>query len=192
MLRKLICTTALLLWGVVTAHAAPVLSVTPPLNNVIVGNMVTLDIRIDGVTDLFAWEMDLGFTPTGKINASAATEGSFLGAGTTFGPGTVNNLLGSITFMFNALSGATGITGNGILASVSFLAVMAGTVTVSLSNVILYDSNLDQIFFNAPSDIRAATIIVADAGGGNMPEPSTLLLLGLALACFAIARRRVS
>ena len=192
MIKKLLSAAALLFAGMLGAQAAPVLSLTPAVSNVDVGDVFVLDLRIAGVSDLFAWEMDLGFAPAGLLDASPATEGNFLGAGQTFGGGTVDNLAGTITTMFSSLSGTSGVSGDGILAHISFLAINFGSVTLSLSNVMLLDSNLDQIFFDWPNDAFNAIVNIAGDGGGNVPEPSTLALVGLALAvsCRARARQR--
>ena len=190
MLKKLTCAAALVLGSVLAAQAAPVLQVTPASSNVTVGSVFTLDVYIFGVSDLFGWQLDLGFGPVGRVSASPATEGSFLGGGQTFGGGTVDNSLGSITAMYSALSGFTGVSGGGILASISFTALNAGNAIFSLSNVMLIDSNLDSIFFNFPNDAFSATVDIAPIGG-TVPEPPMLALLGLGLVGLLASRRRV-
>lgn len=190
MIKKLLCVAALLVGSMVGAQASPVLSVTPSLSNVTVGTSFTLDVRISGVSDLFGWQLDLGFDPA-LLNASPATEGSFFGAPTSFfGGGAVDNIGGTITTMFNALSGTVGVTGDGILASISFQAMGVGTATLSLMNLLLLDSNFDNIFFDWPTDALAAVVNITQDGGTEVPEPSTLALLGLALACSLLNRRR--
>ena len=189
MLGKLICTGALLLGSWVQAIAAPVLSVNPSSSSVTVGNSFTLDIFITDAFDLFAWQLDLDFGPPGLANASAPTVGNFLGSpgDQTFGVISVDNTTGHISTLFSALSGAPGVTGDGVLAHVSFLAMLQGTFTVSLSNLMLVDSNLDDIFTSNP---LVATVDITNSGGGNVPEPSSILLLALGLTSFAFLSRR--
>jgi Cohesin domain/PEP-CTERM motif len=187
MFKKILCTAVLLIGNIAGAHAAPTLSVLPVTSTVGVGDTFSLDIAIAGVSDLYGWELDLGFGPAGLLSASPATEGSFLGAGTTFDGGTVDNAGGAITTMFSALSGPVGVSGDGVLAHVSFEALASGFATVSLLRVMLVDANLDQIFFSYPGDAFAATVEIGR--GATVPEPSTLALIALALAMVPGVRR---
>ena len=186
MLSKLICTAALAVWGVVTAYAAPVLSVMPSLTNVFVGNSFTVNINIEDVSDLYAWQLDVSYGPAGLLGATTQTVGGFLGGGQTFGGGTADDSLATITAMFSSLSGPLGVSGSGVLASLSFQALFEGSAAISLFNLQLLDSNLDSIF---TGDARSARVNITRQPGTDVPEPSTFALLGLALACASWPRR---
>ncbi|MBV9224486.1 MAG: hypothetical protein JOY85_10685 [Acidobacteriaceae bacterium] len=76
-----------LIVGSSTGWAAPILSIEPAAAVVPAGPF-SVDINIANVTDLFAFQFDLTFTP-GILAASGSAEGPFLatsGAGTTFFP----------------------------------------------------------------------------------------------------------
>lgn len=183
MLRKLLSTVALLACSVFTAHAAPTITLTPSLTNLTVGDSFTLDINIQGAVDLYAWQFDVNFALAGLLDAMAPVDGGFLSPGQTYGAGVVDNGAGTITGIFSALSGPTGVTGDGILASITFQAMLAGTATIVAANITLLDSNLDSIFFDI-GNAFSAIVNVTDPGdpGDPVPEPSGLALAGLALA----------
>ncbi len=183
MLRKLLSTVALLACGVFTAHAAPTITLTPSLTNLTVGNSFTLDVNIQGAVDLYSWQFDVNFALAGILDATAPTDGGFLSPGQTYGAGVVDNGAGTITGIYSAFSGLTGVTGDGILASITFQAMFAGTATISAASFQLLDSNLDNIFFNVNEVGNALSATVNVTGpGGPVPEPSGLALAGLALA----------
>ena len=183
MLRKLLSTVALLACSVFTAHAAPTITLTPSLTNLTVGDSFTLDINIQGAVDLYAWQFDVHFALAGLLDAMAPVDGGFLSPGQTYGAGVVDNGAGTITGIFSALSGPTGVTGDGILASITFQAMLAGTATIVAANIMLLDSNLDSIFFDIGNAFSAIVNVTAPGDPGDpVPEPSGLALAGLALA----------
>ena len=186
MLRKLLSTVALLACSVFTAHAAPTITLTPSLTNLTVGDSFTLDINIQGAVDLYAWQFDVNFALAGLLDAMAPVDGGFLSPGQTYFAGVVNNGTGTITSIASSMSGLSGVTGDGILASITFQAMFAGTATISAASFQLLDSNLDNIFFNVNEvgNALSATVNVTGPGdpGDPVPEPSGLALAGLALA----------
>ena len=172
MIKNLFRAAPLLLCMLATAQAATSLTVGPS-GGTTVGGTAMLNISVVDAVDLYAWQMDVTFGPVGLLNGAVATVGSFLGSGQTFGGGMVDNASGTITTLFSALSGALGVDGNGVLASLSFSALQAGVATVSVSNVQLLNSNLDPIF---PGSVGSATLTIT-----AIPEPATVALLGLGL-----------
>src|SRR5438270_2245507 len=88
------------------ALAGPV-SIQPVSQTVAIGQVFSVNISIASITDLYAFQFDLGFNPQ-VIHALSVTEGSFLStAGPTFFlPGAVDNLFGTITFNADSLLGA--------------------------------------------------------------------------------------
>jgi hypothetical protein len=122
---------------------ATTLSIEPAFNAVSVGDNFALDIKVSDVTDLFSFQFDIGFSPS-ILSATAITEGAFLPSGgfTFFIPGTIDNVLGTISFTADTLlSAPPGVNGSGVLATLSFQALAAGTSAVDLSSIILLDSN---------------------------------------------------
>ena len=188
MLRKLLSTIALLACSVFTAHAAPTITLTPSLTNLTVGDFLTLDINIQGAVDLYSWQFDVNFALAGILDATAQADGGFLSPGQTYGDGIVDNGTGTITGIYSVMSGPSGVTGDGILASITFQAMFGGTATIGVSNILLLDSNLDDIFFDI-NDASTATVNVTGPGN-NAPEPSGIALAGLALALALRSRRQ--
>jgi hypothetical protein len=185
MMRKLLLILALTGILASSALAVPILTLVPSSSTVNLGNNFTVDLTITSVTDLFGWQLDIGFSPAGRINATSVVEGPFLGAGTTFGSGTINNAAGTITLIFNSLSGFSGVSGSGVLATIQFTAVSVGFVDLSMSNILMQDSFLDPI---VPDPTGTVRITVNDPAG--IPEPGTLTLIGVGLGMLGLTRRR--
>ena len=184
MLARITGVLAFTAWSGLPVHAN-IMSVDPSNTNVIAGQTLSLNIRIADASDLYAWEFDLGFDPT-VLSATSVTEGGFLVAGgsTLFILGTIDNLAGTISFTANSLQSATpGVDGDGILATIGFTALAAGTSDLNLFNIILLDSELADITID---QVGGGNVIVS-ADTSSAPEPGMLALLGIGLAgmCFA-------
>jgi general secretion pathway protein D len=167
----------LLFLAAVTASAEAIVSIHPPMITEAPGSEFSINIDIANVSDLFAFQFDLSFGPT-ILSATSITEGTFLpGGGTTFFiAGAINESAGVISSTADSLIGPIpGITGNGALAEVQFTALATGMSTVTLSNVLLLDSNL------APISSSVADGVVDVKRTSVVPEPSAVILLGTAL-----------
>src|SRR5579863_8082042 len=86
------------LWAMESTGAT--LSPDPALEIVDDGQTFSLNITISNVTDLNAFQFDIGFNPL-ILNAIGTTEGSFLALGgpTFFLHGTIDNTFGTIAFI---------------------------------------------------------------------------------------------
>jgi general secretion pathway protein D len=153
------------------------------------GDTFTVDVDIAGVTDLFAYQLDLNFNPSILQATGTITEGSFFQSGGGFVPGTIDNTLGSITSNADTLLGpGPGLDGGGTLIEFQFLAVAGGTSKFDLADIFLLDSNLDNIDFTPTN----GSVTVAGSGPVPAPESGTLLLLTssiCAIGLFTITKR---
>jgi hypothetical protein len=125
------------------------------------GQLITVDVQVGAVSDLYAGQFDLSFDPS-IVTAVAVTQGDFLSTGgsTFFIPGTIDNTAGTITFNADTRETAiAGVSGSGLLAQVQFQTVALGSSPVALANVYLLDSQGNPINA-APGD---GTITVATA-----------------------------
>jgi len=163
------------------------LSVIPASGTVNVNDTLLVNIAIADVTDLFAWQFDFAFDPT-VLRAESVVEGDFLSSGgVNFVPGDIgidatNAQTGSIAFIANALNFDESVTGGGILATIAFTSLAAGTSTLDLLNVFLLDSaNREQIAADVNGSLVESTTV---------PEPGTLILVATGLAAAWRSRRR--
>lgn len=164
----------------VIAYGATVTAVTPQ-PSYSVGASVPVEISISNVSDLYAFQLDLSFNPAALSAQSIAEGGYFLSNGVSFSPGTIDNTVGTISFIADSLSGpGPGFTGDTLLATAMFTAVASGSTSVSPINLVLLDSNLSIIAANTSS----ASVTVTDT-----PEPASMWLLGSGLCASLIAFR---
>lgn len=157
-----------------------------------VGQHYQVDVYAGNYTDLYSWQFDLSWDPS-ILLLNQITEGSGLAsAGATyFVPGSIDNITG--TSMANAdtvLGPGPGANGTqGLLAYFDFSAIGSGSTTLSLTNVILLDSNLNDLLGTTSS--ATATISGASVDA-SVPEPVNIGLVFLGgVLCFiaSIVRR---
>lgn len=175
--------SSLVLLQLVPGYAATIF-ISPATQNVLPGQTITVSVRVDAVTDLFAFGFDLGFNPS-VLSATSITEGPFLAtAGTTlFIPGSIDNASGTVSATGDTLLTAIqGASGSGVLAQVSFTVVGAGNSALNIFGATLLDSSLSGI----PVTTQSGSVTAAAT-----PEPATWLLLGTVLLFFGWRRDRL-
>ncbi len=168
------------------AAAATILSAQPAAISIDVGQTFLVNVSLTDGVDLYAYQFDVGFDPS-VLSANGISEGPLLATGGTtfFIPGLVDNVGGAISNTAGALFGVVpGVTGSGILATISFTAIGAGSSAITLFNETLLDSSFSGITATIRNGSATASAVAA-------PEPGSSLLL-LTAGLFGWWQRRSS
>ena len=185
-------TALLLLWLVTVGFAgATVVKIEPATQSVSPGEGFSVDVTIEDITDMAANGAILHFEPN-AIQATSIIEGDFLKrSGTTLPVEIIDNTAGTVTFAYALSTGSVG--GSGPLATIQFTAAASaeGTFDMDLTDVELYDSNLNLI----PKEVINGTVAIGGAG----PAPPTpgfsvievVAVIGILAILFVIRRRRI-
>jgi len=140
--------TGIGLWGPLASAQNATLSVDPTIQTTTTGSLVTVDVSISSVTNLYGYQFDLTFNPS-ILQAVSSSEGSFLskdGSATFFIPGTNDNVGGTVAATADTLlTAVNGVGGAGELVVITFDAIGSGTSAINIANEILLDSNLNII-----------------------------------------------
>lgn len=174
-----------------TAHAIPMLDLDVDTSTagiqtdrtVSIGTIFEVEIRITGVTGLFAYNIDVTHNDT-VLDATGVTEGPFLSSNgdSTFFAG--DDSTNPVNALSTLLSVSTGVSGDGVLFTIQYSALAAGISSLQFTFTDLADDTQPE---PNPIEVQVngARIRVQAA-----PLPSTLLLLGAGLAAIAGLRRR--
>lgn len=105
----------------------------------------SLNVSISNVTDLYGWEFRLNWTAP-LLATVNVTEGSFLKAGgNTFFTYNSNDAIGHMIVDCTLLGNVLGVSGDGVLATITFGVNGGGQSPLNLYNATLIDSNVNQI-----------------------------------------------
>jgi hypothetical protein len=182
-LKKMITTVALTL-AAVGAQAATLTLSAPTVTN---GSAVNVNVLVGDIVDLSTFGFTLGFD-TSLLFYTGYDEGTFLGTPTTTDYDVVPDGTGLLD-IFGLTFAQTGISGSGGLLTLHFNTLGAGTAPLNFSDVVILDSQGRDIATAVTDGAITILPVVVTPPTGDVPEPASLLLLGVGGAAF-LARRR--
>ncbi|HLF85740.1 MAG TPA: cohesin domain-containing protein [Nitrospiria bacterium] len=136
---------------------AATLYFSPEKTKVSIDNQFRLEVRVSGVQDLFGAPFRISY-PTDLLEVIKIEEGDFLkkdGKKTAFLQ-KVDNKKGEIIIGLTRLGKIMGISGDGVILTLTFIAKKTGSATLTFQKTDLRDSNLKPL----PVRTRAAKILI--------------------------------
>ena len=152
------------------------------------GDIFTLDIRAENVTDLAGWQFDIAFDPA-ILEAVDVSEGGFLktdGGTTFFQGGSIDNASGKITGLNAARLSGGGVSGTGLLLQVRFKAKSAGETELALQKFQFGSTTGDSIPAG-PHEIRIT--VEERLTTGDVNRDGVVSILDLILVAQQLGRR---
>jgi hypothetical protein len=120
---------------------ATALSIDPASAEVVVGNQVTVDVLVSDVTDLYGAAIELTFDPSiVQVVGAQVTPGS-CPAPDFIVQNTADNIAGTINYDVTSLSPSPPCNGSGVIASITFDKIAAGTSLVHFNSWLIADTN---------------------------------------------------
>jgi hypothetical protein len=202
MRRRLILTTLF----VALVYAAPARAATITFDDLTDegGGLFTVSMNIADVADLYTFSLEVIYDPS--LVSFSGIAGTFLSSAAPTvtvddGAGGVIEIAGSFVdalpvdaslggpgFLFGSIFGyATGATGSGLLATLQFQLLTTGLVTIEFATAKLFDS-AEPTGNEINAQLPSTSLMLGEEAPTPIPEPSTLLLMGVGLA--SLARRR--
>ena len=138
-----------------------------------IGEAFSIDIIVDSVgSEVYGAQYELYFDST-ILNATSLTQGPFLsqdGASTMVYPtDEINNTRGTIEYGEGRMGTDVGVTGSGVLASVTFETIKSGTSALTLSYVMLVDPDGKDVATTVNSGTCMAGDIMPEATYTDIP-----------------------
>jgi LysM repeat protein len=176
----LVLTTLLVLSPVLPALAdSTVVLVNPPSQSVDVDQTVTVEIKVESVTDLYGVDVRLTFDAA-KLEAQDAdgnaangvqvAPGSFLDPAQGFlAQNVVDNSTGQVQYVFALMAPATAQSGTGVLASITFKAKAQGNALITLDSVTLSSDQAQPI---AKTLVNGSVTVLPTGAPTATPTPT--------------------
>ena len=191
-MRVLALTAAVVVGVLAQANAAPIVSIDPASQTAAVGDTVTVDVVVSGLTDPIG-----GFSAVVSFNPAVLAGASFLvdpdGHFASVFDGSLG-FDGADLDLF--LAGDPVAQGTGFrLATITFDATGSGLSPLTLDGVVLSSEDGEDDMFPETED---GEVCVTAAGAGeqvcapSVPEPGLLALLGAGVSALAVRRRKAA
>jgi LysM repeat protein len=156
---------------------ATIILVNPPSQSVELNQTVSVEVKVDTVTNLYGVDIRLTFDAT-KLEAQDAdgnaangvqiAPGSFLNAAQGFlAQNSADNTTGQVQYVFALMAPATAVSGSGVLARITFRAKATGNAMVTLNSVTLSNDQAQPI----PATLMSGSVTVVPPSAAT-PTPT--------------------
>jgi len=162
------------------AGVKTIVSVSPE-SSVFFPNMESVvNITIDTQENMFAGDLVLKYDPS-MLNLTQASEGEFLRKwASTYAIITPNASAGEVRFAITRIGTATGVTGNGVFATLKFRPLSSNNSEILLKNLAFTNTSIRPVFAVARNGFANATLFIGDINGDCIVNIVDLATAGLA------------
>jgi len=152
------------------------LSIIPSTTSAQVGSNFTVNLEVSNVQDLGGWNLNLTWNPQ-VINLTQVTEGPFLASvGSTMftwspSMSPISRSLGFLPGVADVLLQATGASGSGVLATITFHVLRSGTSPISIDGTqLIGPASVDN---QIPATLTNGIVNVGGSSSSSTPASST-------------------
>ena len=151
-------------------------SVNPPSQSVVLNQNVVVEVKVTGVTNLYGVDVRLSFDKTklqvqdadgNSANGVQIASGDFMNPAQGFlAQNTADNVGGTIQYVFALMAPANPVSGNGVVARITFKGIAQGNAAVNLTSATLSNEQAQPI---AVTMANGAVTVVPVAGPTPVP-----------------------